>query len=381
MPNRLRESLVKHLLMNQFRDGPRKGEFGVNTDFLSREQYHSDYKEAVRLTPQIFLTYVGMHAALYAKTEDGKEGARLAASFTKSLLVNNVVQIQRPFRSPDRDNQVNEMAINYRHSALAHSILLSYFGSDVSTKAFVKTLLEQEIQNDDGGWPEWSIAPRVSNIISSIYITHFLHHFIDLQPDDEHKVIIERAICDALSFLKKHHTKGLWHQEDEQGSIRFYPTMYFLILPALLHAEGAQSSIIQDYPHLVKRLSRDGWMDLIDSTKVYRTTVRYVTNLYLNSFFDERSAILYKEMKAKLMSELEANLPELNTHEILGLLLMIDNVRFDPHSSRRIDTILSRKRAGEALDWLSPLLEMIPIAGPSLYEYYAKIKDFRRKNA
>jgi len=360
--------------MNQFLEGPRKGEFGVNTDFSSRQQYHPDRKETVRLTPQMFLTYMGIHALRYSKVKGAEERMALAASFARSQLVGNFVRIQRPFHSPDRDNQLNEAAINFRHSALAHSLLLSYFGSGRASKAFVKILLEQEIQNTDGGWPEWSIPPRASNIVSSVYIAHFLHQFIEKQPDDEYKIIIEQAIRDTLTFLKQKHVRGLWHQEDEEGSIRFYPTLYFLILPVLLHMEGPDSPIIRDYPLLVKRLSKDCWIMLSDSTKVYRTTVRYAANLYFNCFFDNSSVPMYQEMKAKLIPELEASLPELNTHEIFGLLLMIDNVRFDPKNRGSIDDILSLKKASEVLDWLAPLLLAIPVVGPSLFEYYTKIR-------
>jgi hypothetical protein len=258
--------------------------------------------------------------------------------------------------------------------------LLSYFGSDRSTKAFVRALLEPGLQNDDGGWPEWSIPPRASNITSSVYIAHFLHQFIDQQPADEYRVLIENAIGSTLTFLKEGQVRGLWPQENEEVSIRFYPTLYLLILPVLLHSEGSHRSIIEDYPHLVKRLSQDGWIELSDSTKVYRTTVRYASNLYLNTFLDKTSVPLYLQMKSKLMSELEGNLPQLNTHEIFGLLLMIDNIRFDPHAGRQIDDVLLLKRASKALDWLSPLLHMIPLVGNSLYEYYTKIRMRRQKD-
>jgi hypothetical protein len=58
---------------------------------------------------------------------------------------------------------------------------------------------------------------------------------------------------------------------------------------------------------------------------------------------------------------------------------MIDNIRFDPHTGKQVDDLLLLKRASKALDWLSPLLHMMPLVGPSLYEYYAKIKMWRQK--
>jgi hypothetical protein len=375
-----RGNLANYLFMNQFLEGPRKGEFGINTDFTSRQQYHPDRQEAVRLTPQMFLTYMGVHALRYSRAKGWQERAALAASFAKSLLVDNLVRIQRPFQSPDRDSTPNGSAINLRHSALAHSLLLSYLGSDRSTKAFVRTLLEPRLQNDDGGWPEWSIPPRASNITSSVYIAHFLHQFIDQQPADDYKVLIENAISSTLTFLKGTQVEGLWPQENRETSIRFYPTLYLLILPVLLHSEGAHRSIIEDYPHLVNRLSQNGWIELGDSAKVYRTTVRYASNLYLNTFLDRNSVPLYLQMKSNVMSELEGNIPELNTHEIFGLFLMIDNIRFDPHTGKQIDEVLHLKGAGRALDWLSPLLHIIPLVGASLYEYYTKIKTSRQKD-
>jgi hypothetical protein len=274
---------------------------------------------------------------------------------------------------------LDDFATNFRHSALAHSLLLSYFGSDRSTEAFVRTLLQPKLQNDDGGWPEWSIPPRASNITSSAYIAHFLHQFIDLHPRNEYRVLIEDAIGSTLGFLKRGQVGGLWPQENQETSIRFYPTLYLLILPVLLHSEGSHRSIIEDYPHLVRRLCRDGWIELSDRGKVYRTTVRYASNLYLNTFLDRSSVPLYLQMKSSVMSELEGNLPQLNTHEIFGLLLMIDNIRFDPHTGKQVDDLLLLKRASKALDWLSPLLHMMPLVGPSLYEYYAKIKMWRQK--
>jgi len=191
-------------------------------------------------------------------------------------------------------------------------------------------------------------------------MAHFLFLYRHRYPDDPWATVVDRLIVSTLDYLSCEHRDGLWHQADQQSTIRFYPTLYLLAYPVYLHYRGKGCTVIADYPDLVRRLSADGFIHLTDGTKVYRTTLRYTTNLFFNSFLSESASKTYVDYRRLVLQELCDHYAELNSHEIFGAYVMVDNMGEDypaiaeslsPYFERdRIfATSLARRLSGTAL--------------------------------
>jgi hypothetical protein len=311
---------------NQFSEGEMRGQFGTNTDFISRQQYHPSGKENVVLTPQLFLTYMGLQALKYIYHPEFENRIYWVEEFSKSCLKSNFVGITMPFESPERDDMSSNIAINYRHSAIAHTLLTDISISNEPEKRFVHYLIDKDIQTSSGGWPEWNLQPDSPNIISSVYMAHFLFKFHNKYPEDSLNISIKNMILSTLDYLDNNHTDGFWHQKEKEATIRFYPTLYLLAFPIYLFYKGKNCKVIKDYPNLVKRLSEDNLIQLENRQKIFRTTLRYTINLYFHSFFSKNNRAFFEKYRDNILTDVTNHFSELNSHEIFGTCLLIDSI-------------------------------------------------------
>ena len=314
------------LIKNQFSDGALRGQFGTNTDLKSRRQYHDNDREDVILTPQLFLTYMGAQALNYIKHLGLETRIKWVESFTKSCLSNNFVMMLTPFQSPERDDQNGDEAINYRHTAMAHSILIDSSESSEISSEVINKLITENVQSPQGGWPEWSLNKNSSNIIASVYMAHFLFKFQNKFPNAPLHKPIEDIIIDTLNYLDSNHINGFWKQANREATIRFYPTLYLLAYPIYLYYKGKNCKIISEYPKLVEQLSNNLFINLEEKKKIYRTTLRYVLNLYFHSYFSKDQRTLFEKYRDNLLSNIKPHLSELNSHEIFGACVLIDSL-------------------------------------------------------
>lgn len=315
--------MSKLIKQNQFSEGEMKGQFGTNTDLASRPSYHPIGNENIALTPQLFLTYMGLHALKYLNEPELEKRIYWIETFTKSCLKNNFVRVVVPFESPDRDDKKNNVAINCRHSALAHTILMDLSISNEQEKEFIKYLIHNDIQTPSGGWPESGLQPKDPSIISSVYMAHFLFKFINKYPEDSLNTSIEKLISKTLDYLNSKH---FWHQKEDEATIRFYPTLYLLAFPVYIFYEGKDCKVIKEYPNLVKRLSKDNLIQLKNEQKIFRTTLRYIFNLYFHSFFSKDNRVFFEKYRNTILKDITNHLSELNAHEIFGTCLLVDSI-------------------------------------------------------
>lgn len=327
----IREALVDALKANQFASGDIKGQFGTNTDFGSRPSYHLGSPENMALTPQMFLTYAGVLSLQYINRTDLAAHTSWAVAFTRSCLRDGLVRIASPFQAPDRDDGHSSGGINYRHSAMAHALLTTASDAHDESQQFIRALYEMKPQTKCGGWPESSLQRERADIKASVYMAHFLFQYQRKYPHDACEAIVKRLLESTMGYLSLEYGRHGWLEEecpdDPDASKRFYPTLYLLAYPVYLHLQGKDCPVIAEYPGLMRFLSdRDHWIGLRDPRKVYRTTLRYVTNLYFNSFLSGENHDLYLQYREPILAELQAHYHELNTHEILGAYVMVDSV-------------------------------------------------------
>jgi len=320
--SRLRELLAD----SQFSKGTLRGQFGTKTDFKSRRQYHDNVQEDIILTPQLFLTYMGAQALKYTKHAESVTRIEWIESFTKSCLSHNFVMMLTPFQSPERDEQHGEEAINYRHTAMAHSILLDSSESPDVSRELINKLIDERVQSPQGGWPEWSLNKGSNNIIASVYMAHFLFKFQNKYPNASLDKPIDDIIRDTLVYLNSNHINGFWKQGNRESTIRFYPTLYLLAFPIYLYYEGKNCKIISEYPKMVRQLSRDYYISLEEEKKVFRTTLRYVLNLYFHSYFSKDQRTLFENHRDRLLNGIVPHLSGLNSHELFGACVLIDSL-------------------------------------------------------
>jgi|GEM_PF-1673485 len=318
--------LSELLIDNQFSDGSLKGQFGTKTDYKSRRQYHDNAREDVMLTPQLFLTYMGAQALKYIKHKESVARIEWVDSFTKTCMSNNFVMMLTPFQSPERDEHERDEAINYRHTAMAHSILLDSSESPEKSSELINKLVYEEVQSSQGGWPEWSLNKGSSNIIASVYMAHFLFKFQNKYPNASLDKPIDDMIRDTLRYLNSTHINGFWKQGNRESTIRFYPTLYLLAFPIYLHYEGKNSKIISEYPKVVRKLSKNFYISLEEEKKVFRTTLRYVLNLYFHSYFSQEQRTIFERYRDNLLEDIMPHLSELNSHEIFGACVLLDSL-------------------------------------------------------
>ncbi len=310
---KLRECIV----LNQFsRDDNLRGQFGTNTDFESRTKYRPNTKENVQLTPQLFLTYMGLLALKSLDHPEINKRLKWIKKFTLSCLIDNFAWLSPHFEEKSK--------INFRHSAMAHTILTDLGVSNNKEKDFIRYLIEKKIQLNSGGWPESAYKLDNESIVSTVYMVHFLFKFLMKYPKYKLANEIEEVIKKTLKYLISSHKDGLWHLRDDDATLRFYPTLYLLAFPVLLYFEGENCSIIKSYPSLITEKFKGDFISLRNKSKEFRASIRYLANLYFHKPFDKSIFGILNRLKMPIIENLSPHYFELNSHEILGLFLLID---------------------------------------------------------
>ncbi len=312
---KLLDKLREYITFNQFSDDNNlKGQFGTNTDFESRVKYRPDTKENVQLTPQLFLTYMGLFALKSLVHPEINKRLKWIKQFTLRCLIDNFTCLPSPFEE--------NPTINFRHSAMAHAILIDLGVSNNREEDFIQYLLKEKIQLESGGWPESAYKIDNESIVSTVYMAHFLFKFLIKYPEHFLANEIKEAIRKTLRYLISIHKDGLWYLNDYDATLRFYPTLYILVFPVLLYFEGENCSIIKSYNSLIKENFKGDFINLRNKKKEFRASIRYLANLYFHKFFDKSAFKMLNHLKKPIFENLSQHYPELNSHEIFGLVLL-----------------------------------------------------------
>lgn len=326
---KLYDEILTRLLSDQHSDTneSRYGEFGKTRSADERDKYQIDSLSK----PEMFMTLNAIQTLILLEPEKAKENIIIARKFverrvgpTGFLEVNENISKSYSY-TPIGENIIHYKS--YRHTIAVALIFLILKCRFDLTKNILTLLLNNNIQNDDGGWP---IANKIehykqSDLWTSGYAIQFLILCLKSGRFDSNLIKhIKMTLEKTYAYFLQKEKNGYWFYKNDNESERLDITshLYIELFPALNYFKSNLLYLIPS--NLANYVKKDVLLsiDIDDRNEIYRLGCRLAMCFKYALTLEHKFLEPYWILRQSLLSSYSNDI-NMTTYDICCLLILL----------------------------------------------------------